>query len=247
MDKNAVLKRIAEVGLIPVIRSESKGEAIRVIDAIAGGGLPTVEITMTVPGAISIIEALHKRDASLVVGAGTVLDAETARACILAGAQFIVSPSLNLGTVEMCRRYSVAVMPGALTPTEVVTAWQAGADVVKIFPCGAMGGASYIKALRAPFPQIPLLPTGGVSMNNAADFIRAGSMALGVGSDLIDSRAIQEEDWNTLATAVSGRAREYVAIVHRARAGGEGDGPIHEQWGPSAEFEGSLDMLLEPA
>lgn len=221
MDKSEVLKRIAEVGLVPVIRAESKDEAIRVIDAIAAGGLPTVEVTMTVPGAISIIEALHKRDSSLVVGAGTVLDAETARACILAGAQFIVSPSLNLGTVELCRRYSVAVMPGALTPTEVLTAWQAGADVVKIFPCGAMGGASYIKALKAPFPHIALMPTGGVSMKTAADFIKAGAMALGVGSDLVDSKAIQEEDWNTLATAVTVRAREYVSIVQEARAGAE--------------------------
>lgn len=221
MEKSEVLRRIADVGLVPVIRAESKDEAIRVIDAIAAGGLPTVEVTMTVPGAISIIEALHKRDSSLVVGAGTVLDAETARACILAGAQFIVSPALNLGTIEMCRRYSVAVMPGALTPTEVLTAWQAGADVVKIFPCGAVGGASYIKALKAPFPHIALMPTGGVSMKTAADFIKAGAMALGVGSDLVDSKAILEEDWNTLATAVTVRAREYVNIVQAARAGAE--------------------------
>jgi len=218
MEKSAVLKRIAEVGLVPVIRTDSKSEAIRVTDAIAAGGLPTVEVTMTVPGAVSIIEALHKRDSSLVVGAGTVLDPETARACILAGAQFIASPSLNLATIELCRRYSVAVIPGVLTPTEVLTAWQAGADVVKIFPCGAMGGASYIKALKAPFPHIPLMPTGGVSMKTAADFIKAGSMALGVGSDLINAKAIQEEDWNTLATAFTMRAREYVAIVEEARA-----------------------------
>lgn len=221
MHKREVLKHIAFVGLVPVIRAESKDEAIRVIDAIAAGGLSTVEVTMTVPGAISIIEALHKRDSSLVVGAGTVLDPETARACILAGAQFIVSPSLNVATIEICRRYSVAVMPGALTPTEVLTAWEAGADVVKVFPCGAMGGASYIKALKAPFPQIPLMPTGGVSMKTAADFIKAGAMALGVGSDLVDSKAIQEEDWNTLATAVTVRAREYVSIVQEARGGAE--------------------------
>ena len=159
MEKSEVLKCISEVGLVPVIRAESKDGAIRVIDAIAAGGLPILEVTMTVPGALSIIEAIRKRDASAIVGAGTVLDAETARACILVGASFIVSPSLNLATIEMCRRYSVAVMPGCLTPTEVVQAWTAGADVVKVFPCGAMGGASYIKALKAPFPQIPLMPT----------------------------------------------------------------------------------------
>jgi 2-dehydro-3-deoxyphosphogluconate aldolase/(4S)-4-hydroxy-2-oxoglutarate aldolase len=219
MEKREVLRRIAEVGLVPVIRSESTEEAIRVVDAVEAGGVPILEITMTVPGALSIIEAVRKRESSAVVGAGTVLDAETARACILAGAQFIVSPSLNPGTIEMCRRYSVAVMSGALTPTEVLNAWTAGADVVKIFPCGAMGGASYIKALKAPFPHIELMPTGGVSLKTAGDFIKAGSFALGVGSDLIDAKAIQDEDWNTLATAVSVRARQYVQIVQEARAG----------------------------
>lgn len=219
MEKSEVLKKIAEIGLVPVIRAESKEEAVRVIDAIAAGGLPIVEVTMTVPGAVSIIDAIHRRDPSVVVGAGTVLDPETARACILAGAQFIVSPALNLRTIEICRRYSVAVMPGALTPTEVVTAWEAGADVVKIFPCGAMGGASYIKSLKAPFPQIPLMPTGGVSLKTAGDFIRAGSLALGVGADLVDANAIREGDWSTLATAVTVRAREYVKLVQLARSG----------------------------
>ena len=217
MEKSEVLKHIAEVGLVPVIRAETKDEAIRVIDAIEAGGIPLLEITMTVPGALSIIEAVRKREKSAVVGAGTVLDAETARACMLAGAQFIVSPALNVPTIEVCRRYSVAVMAGALTPTEVVNAWSAGADVVKVFPCGAVGGASYIKALKAPFPQMALMPTGGVSLKTAADFIKAGSFALGVGSDLIDSKAILEEDWNTLATAVSARAREYVKVVQEAR------------------------------
>jgi 2-dehydro-3-deoxyphosphogluconate aldolase/(4S)-4-hydroxy-2-oxoglutarate aldolase len=218
MDKTEVLKKIAEIGLVPLVRAESKEEAVKIIDAIAAGGLPVVEVTMTVPGAIAIIDAIHRRDPSVIVGAGTVLDPETARACILAGARFIVSPSLNVKTIEMCRRYSIAIMPGALTPTEVVTAWEAGADVVKVFPCGAMGGASYIKALKAPLPQIPLMPTGGVSLKTAADFIRAGAMALGVGSDLVDSNAIREEDWSTLATAVTVRAREYVKIVEMTRA-----------------------------
>lgn len=218
MEKSEVLQHIAEVGLVPVIRAESNEEAIRVIDAIEAGGVPLLEITMTVPGALTIIEAVRRREKSAVVGAGTVLDPETARACILAGAQFIVSPALNVATIEMCRRYSVAIICGALTPTEVVTAWSAGADVVKIFPCGAVGGASYIKALKAPFPQVALMPTGGVSLKTAADFIKAGSFALGVGSDLIDTKAILEEDWNTLATAVSARTREYVKVVAEARA-----------------------------
>ena len=218
MEKSEVLRHIADVGLVPVIRAESKDEAIRVIDAIEAGGIPLLEITMTVPGALSIIEAVRKREKSAVVGAGTVLDAETARACILAGAQFIVSPALDVGTIEMCRRYSVALMAGALTPTEVVNAWSAGADVVKIFPCGAVGGASYIRALKAPFPQIALMPTGGVSLKTAADFIQAGSFALGVGSDLINAKAMLEEDCSTLATSVSAKAREYVKVVQEARA-----------------------------
>lgn len=217
MEKSEVLRHIADVGLVPVIRAEGQEEAIRVIDAIEAGGIPLLEITMTVPGAISVIEGVRKREKSAVVGAGTVLDPETARACILAGAQFIVSPAMNLATIEICRRYSVPMICGALTPTEVVAAWSAGADVVKIFPCGALGGASYIKALKAPFPQIAFMPTGGVSLKTAGDFIKAGSFALGVGSDLIDHKAIVEEDWNTLATTVSARAREYVRVVQEAR------------------------------
>jgi 2-dehydro-3-deoxyphosphogluconate aldolase/(4S)-4-hydroxy-2-oxoglutarate aldolase len=218
MKKSEVLQHIAEVGLVPVIRAEGNEEAIRVIDAIEAGGIPLLEITMTVPGAISVIEVVRRREKSAVVGAGTVLDPETARACILSGAQFIVSPSLNVATIEMCRRYSVPIMSGALTPTEVLQAWTAGSDVVKVFPCGALGGASYIKALKAPFPQIELMPTGGVSLKTAADFIKAGSFALGVGSDLIDHKAILEEDWATLATTVTARAREYVKVVAEARA-----------------------------
>lgn len=218
MEKSEILQHIADVGLVPVIRAETRDEAIRVIDAVEAGGVPLLEITMTVPGALSIIEGVRQREKSAVVGAGTVLDAETARACILAGAQFIVSPALNVATIEMCRRYSIATMCGALTPTEVLAAWSAGADVVRIFPCSAVGGASYIKALKAPLPQIKLMPTGGVTLHNAADFIKAGSFALGVGSDLLDRKAMEEEDWNTLATAVSARTREYVRTVQEARA-----------------------------
>ena len=216
MTKPEVLRRIADVGLVPVVRAQSADEAMRAVDAIREGGVPILEITMTVPGAIGVMEAVARRHGSdVVIGAGTVLDAETARACILAGAQFLVSPSLDLGTITLCRRYGIAVVPGALTPTEVVTAWSAGADVVKIFPCGALGGASYIKALKAPLPQVEVIPTGGVSLKTAGDFIKAGSLALGVGADLVDLAALREGN----AKQVTERAREFVRIVREARAG----------------------------
>jgi 2-dehydro-3-deoxyphosphogluconate aldolase/(4S)-4-hydroxy-2-oxoglutarate aldolase len=172
-----------------------------------------LEITMTVPGAVGVIEAVAKRYGDALVGAGTVLDAETARACIRSGAQFVVSPSLNLETIECCRSLGVAVMPGALTPTEVVTAWTAGADFVKVFPAGAVGGPSYLKALKAPLPQIELVPTGGVSLKTAADFIRAGASALGVGADLVDIGAIREGQ----ASIITERAKQFVEIVRFAR------------------------------
>ena len=211
------MARIAQLGLVPVVRAQSADEAITAINAIREGGVDVLEITMTVPGALGLIQAVAERYGSeLLLGAGTVLDPETARACILAGAQFIVSPSVNLDTIALCRRYSVPILPGALTPTEVVTAWQAGADAVKVFPCGAVGGASYIKALKAPLPQIELVPTGGVSLKTAADFIKAGSFALGVGADLVDVQAIREGK----ASVITERAREYVRIVKEARAGG---------------------------
>ena len=214
MTRPDVLRKIAEVGLVPVVRAQSAEEAMKVVDAIREGGVPVLEITMTVPGALGVMEQVARRFPDVVLGAGTVLDAETARACILAGARFVVSPSLNLGTIEMCRRYSVAVIPGALTPTEVVAAWSAGADVVKIFPCGAVGGASYIKSLKAPLPQVEMIPTGGVSVKTAADFIKAGSMALGVGADLVDTAAIRDGN----ARIVTEKAREYVRLVQEARA-----------------------------
>jgi len=214
MKKEEVLQRIVEVGLVPVVRASSAEEAEQAVEAIKAGGVPVLEITMTVPKAVDVIaQVVERYGDGAIVGAGTVLDAETARACILAGAQFIVSPSLNLGVIELCRRYSVAVLPGALTPTEVVTAWQAGADMVKVFPCGALGGASYIKALKAPLPQIELVPTGGVSLKTAADFIRAGATALGVGADLIDTKALREGQ----SHIVTERARQYIEIVNEAR------------------------------
>jgi 2-dehydro-3-deoxyphosphogluconate aldolase/(4S)-4-hydroxy-2-oxoglutarate aldolase len=214
MSKHDVLAQIREVGLVPVIRAESPELAGQVIEAIRAGGVPILEITMTVPGAIRLIEDVAGRyGRDTLVGAGTVLDPETARACILAGARFVVSPSLNPETIACCRRYGVAVLPGALTPTEVVAAWQAGADMVKVFPAGAVGGAAYIKALKAPLPQIDLVPTGGVSLKTAADFIKAGATALGVGADLVDTKALQEGR----GAEITQRARELVAIVKAAR------------------------------
>ena len=215
MDKREVIQKIVEIGLVPVIRASSEDEAMRVIDAILKGGIPVLEITMTVPGAMKVMETLAERYGSdALIGAGTVLDSETARACILSGAQFVISPALNLETIQLCKRYSITVMPGALTPTEVVTAWQAGADFVKVFPCSAMGGASYIKGLKAPLPQIELVPTGGVNLKTAADFIKAGSSALGVGADLVDVKAIRAGE----AHVVTERAREFLAIVREARS-----------------------------
>jgi 2-dehydro-3-deoxyphosphogluconate aldolase/(4S)-4-hydroxy-2-oxoglutarate aldolase len=214
MKKSDIINRIVEVGVIPVVRAESADIAMRAIEAIKAGGLSVIEITMTVPGAIHVIEEVARRFAGeAIVGAGTVLDAETARACILAGAQFIVSPALDLETIACCRRYSIAVMPGAMTPTEVLTAWKAGADFVKVFPANALGGADYIKALKAPLPQIEIVPTGGVSLKTAADFIKAGAAALGVGSDLVDTKALREGH-DALLTE---RARQFIDIVKQAR------------------------------
>ena len=214
MNKTDVVRTIREVGIIPVVRAQSADEAMMAIEAIRAGGISLLEITMTVPGAINVIEKVSQRYGSeAVVGAGTVLDGETARACIQAGAQFVVSPSLNLETIEVCRHAGVAVLPGALTPTEVVQAWSAGADFVKVFPAGAVGGASYIKALKAPLPQIELVPTGGVSLKTAADFIKAGASALGVGADLVDLKALREGQQHIITE----RAREFVRIVREAR------------------------------
>jgi len=214
MNKSEVLKQIKDTGVIPVVRATTADEAMRAIDAIREGGISVLEITMTVPGAVGVIEQVAARFGNdALVGAGTVLDAETARDCVSAGAQFIVSPALNMETIAYCREQDVAVMPGALTPTEVVQAWNAGADFVKVFPAGAVGGASYLKALKAPLPQIELVPTGGVSLKTAADFIKAGAAALGVGADLVDIKAIREGQ----AALITERAKQFVEIVRASR------------------------------
>ena len=214
MNKSQVIQWIRETGLIPVVRAASADEAMRAIEAIKEGGVSVLEITMTVPGAVRVIEEVSARYGSdVLVGAGTVLDPETARACILAGAQFVVSPTLDSNTIACCRTYGIMVMPGALTPTEVLQAWKAGADFVKVFPANALGGASYIKSLKAPLPQIELVPTGGVSLKTAAEFIKAGASALGVGSDLVDMNAICEGR----GSVISERARQFIEIVKEAR------------------------------
>ena len=215
MNREQILHQIHKIGLVPVLRAPSAQAAIAAAAAIEAGGVPVLEITMTVPDALAVIQAVvQSSEGRVLVGAGTVLDPETARACILAGAQFVVSPSLNVKTIELCRRYSVPVIPGALTPTEVVTAWEAGADVVKVFPCSAVGGAKYLAALRGPLPHIPLIPTGGVSLSTAADFLAAGAFALGVGSDLVDISALQDGK----PEIITENARKYLTIVERARS-----------------------------
>jgi 2-dehydro-3-deoxyphosphogluconate aldolase/(4S)-4-hydroxy-2-oxoglutarate aldolase len=170
---------------------------------------------MTVPGAVRALEKLADRfGGKILLGSGTVLDAETARICILAGAEFLVCPSLRPATIEMAKRYSKVVMPGALTPTEVLAAWEAGADAVKIFPCGNVGGAKYIKALKGPFPQIEMVPTGGVNLETVGDFLKAGACAVGVGGELVDSKSVKEGRYDVIAD----RARQFVAAIAKARA-----------------------------
>ena len=213
--KHEVLRRMAEIGLVPVLRADSEEQAIGLAGAIADGGVTVLEITMTVPGAVNVIRRLVKERPDILIGAGTVLDPETARMCILEGAQFVVSPALNVKTVELCRRYSIAVLPGALTPTEVVTAWQAGADVIKIFPASAMGGAKYLKSLKAPLPQVDMIPTGGVSLATAHEFLEAEAFALGVGADLVDTKAMAEGKPEKITES----AKKYLEIVREFRGG----------------------------
>ncbi len=207
--KSEIIYRMRTTGIVPVLRGGSIEEGLALARAIAAGGIDVLEITMTTPGALEVIRTLRREDPSLLIGAGTVLDAETARACMLAGAQFIVSPSTNLETIAMCRRYSCAVLPGALTPTEIMQAWEAGADIIKLFPANAMGGAAYLRSIRAPLPHVEVIPTGGIALANAREFLQAGAIALGVGADLADAKAIREGN----AAKVTETARAYRKIV----------------------------------
>ena len=209
------LARIRATGIIAIVRAPTADDALAAFDALRAGGIDVIEVTMTVPSAISVIEKVVERHGDAVIGAGTVLDAETARTCILAGAAFIVAPIVDDATIRTCRSHGVPVVPGALTPTEIVAAWRAGADLVKVFPVSTVGGAGYIKAVRAPLPQIELVPTGGVTLATVADYIAAGACAIGAGSDLVDIARLRRGEHE----AVSDAARRYVAAVQQARKG----------------------------
>jgi 2-dehydro-3-deoxyphosphogluconate aldolase/(4S)-4-hydroxy-2-oxoglutarate aldolase len=215
MNKQQVRDRIVEIGVVPVVRASSAAEALLAAEAVCAGGIPIVEITMTVPSAVEVIRELRKSALQgVLIGAGTVLDAEAARRCVDAGAEFLVSPGLNLPTVEFAVREGKVMLAGALTPTEVITAWNVGSDFVKIFPCGQVGGAKYIKALKGPFPQIPLVPTGGVNLNTAAELIEAGAAALGIGGELVPAEALKSGKPEVIVES----ARKFLAIVQQARA-----------------------------
>lgn len=214
MTKELVRQKILEIGIVPVVRASSGQQAIQAAEAVCAGGIPIVELTMTVPGAIEVIAQLAKSmSKDVLIGAGTVLDAETAQRCLDAGAQFLVSPGTDLLTIGLANQKGVLIMAGALTPTEVITAWKAGSDFVKIFPCGTVGGAKYIKALKAPLPQVPMVPTGGVNLETAADFLRAGASALGIGGELISASALKSGNVKTITDS----AKQYVGIVKKTR------------------------------
>jgi 2-dehydro-3-deoxyphosphogluconate aldolase / (4S)-4-hydroxy-2-oxoglutarate aldolase len=214
MNKDMALKRALATGIIPVIRAASPEDALFAAEAVLAGGINVAEITMTVPGAITVVARLAKQMPEILVGAGTVLNADAAQRCLDAGAQFLVSPGLNLKTLEYAQKQNVLMIAGALTPTEVMSAWENGADLVKIFPCSQVGGASYIRALKGPFPEIPLVPTGGVNLDTCADFIAAGASALGVGGELILKEAIRHRNGAT----ISELAKQLLEAVQAARA-----------------------------
>ena len=204
MDKNEVCAKIQEVGIVPAVRTSSPEDALFAAEVVARGGIPIVEITMTVPGALEVISHLVKSLPHVIVGAGTVLDIETARLCVDAGVRFLTCPGLDLDIVEFAKEKHLTMMAGALTPTEIVTAWKSGSDFVQVFPCAQVGGDSYIRALKGPFPKIPLIAAGGVNQQTAANFILAGAAAIGIGRELIPIEAVQKRQ--------EGRIRE---LAHR--------------------------------
>jgi len=214
MEKREIFNRMIDEGVIPVVRVSSAQEAMDVSDAIKEGGVSLIEITMSVQGAIDVIKELtRKYKDEIIMGAGTILDPETGRTALLAGAQFIVSPTLNLDLIHLAHRYSAVVIPGAMTPTEILSAWNAGADMVKVFPAAQLGGPEYLKALKGPLPQILLVPTGGVNLQNAAAFIKAGAAALGVGGELVDKKAVKEKKFNVITE----NTRAFLKVVKEAR------------------------------
>ena len=209
MKKSDKLNLVRQTRIIAIMRAKSSEQLIAAADAIRAGGVRIIEVTMTTPGALRVIEAAkQKYGDELLFGAGSVLDAETARAAILAGADFIVAPSFDPRVVELCQRYSIPVMPGCYTPTEIITAWQAGADMIKLFPAD-FGGAGFLKAVLAPFPQIEIIPVGGVNLDTAAAFIKSGAVALGVGSSLINQELLDKNDFAELTR----RAKAFVAAI----------------------------------
>lgn len=212
------LASIKACGVVAVLRADSPDALVQVALAIGRGGIGAVEITMTTPGALDVIgECANRLGDEILLGAGTVLDPETARAVILAGAEYIVTPTLNPDVITLCRRYDKVVIPGAMTPTEILTAWECGADIVKVFPATAVG-PRYFKDVKAPLPQIDLMPTGGVDLDNAGDFIRAGACAVAVGGNLVDKAAVAAGEWQVLTDT----ARKYVDTVRNARQVGGG-------------------------
>jgi 2-dehydro-3-deoxyphosphogluconate aldolase/(4S)-4-hydroxy-2-oxoglutarate aldolase len=212
----SVLQSILNLGIVPIVRVPTSEQAVEAIDAIRRGGIAVAEITMTVPGAVRVLETLTARFGdTMILGAGTVLDPETARTCLLAGAQFLVTPSLKPATIEVAKRYSKPIFPGALTPTEVLTAWEAGADAVKIFPVSNMGGPKYIKALKGPLPQIEMVPTGGVNLENIPEYFKAGASVVAIGSELVDSASVVQGRFDVIES----RAAQYSAAVAAARGG----------------------------
>src|SRR5205085_3446654 len=214
MSRDSSLRRVLDAGIVAVVRAPDGARLVDVIRALADGGITVAEVTFTVPDAIDVLrKASRELGDRVLLGAGTVLDTETARAALLAGAEFLVAPTLNLDVIRLCRRYDKVVMPGAFTPTEILAAWEAGADVVKVFPADMVGPA-FFKAMRGPLPQIRLMPTGGVDLTTAADYLRAGACCLGVGGQLVDPKLIAAGDFDGLREL----ARKYAAVVRQARA-----------------------------
>jgi 2-dehydro-3-deoxyphosphogluconate aldolase/(4S)-4-hydroxy-2-oxoglutarate aldolase len=210
---DSAIRRIVEGGVVAIMRAKSSDQLLEAAEAVREGGVTAIEVTMTTPGALQVIEqAVARYGEHVLFGAGTVLDPESARAAILSGAQFIVAPTLNLDTIEICRRYSIPVMPGAYTPTEILTAWQAGADFIKVFPA-SVGGPPFIKAIKAPLPQVRLVPVGGVDQTTTADFIRAGAALVGVGGELVSQKLLDERDF----AGITERARRFREEVAKGR------------------------------
>lgn len=214
MTKAEVSARIREIGIIPAVRLHSAEEALFAAEAVAGAGIPIVEVTVTVPGAVEVIRELTRISPDVIVGAGTVLDLGWARRCLNAGARFLTSPSFDRKIVEFAVHEHVVVFPGAMTPTDIMESAKAGADFIKVFPCAQLGGPSYIRALKSPFPDVPLIASGGVNQHTAADFILAGASALGIGRDLIHEDAIQRRDVRWIQEL----ARRYLNLVRQARS-----------------------------